>query len=175
MNPPSTLRAMEFMCADCGCVVERGTRLQLCANGQCCCSELAIETPESFARRVTAAFDGADLEVFRKLLAANARWGDAYDPVPTCQSREQVIEWYTNARDAGMRAKVTETVVVNHQIILGMQVIHPPQPGEQSAENERWQVLTFDNGSITSIRGYETRDEAELAVAGPLPWGVGRS
>ena len=34
--------AMEMGCADCECVVDRGVRVVVCADVDCCCSELAV-------------------------------------------------------------------------------------------------------------------------------------
>ena len=165
---------MELICADCSCVVDTGTRLRLCGNVQCCCSALPVETTESFARRVACALDDADLEAFRALLGTDARWGDPYESVATCQSREQILEWYARARDQGVRARVSETTVIDHHILVTMLVRRPSKSVAQATEEERWQVLTVDNGSITSIRGYETLDEAELAMTAPSPWGMDR-
>lgn len=34
---------MKILCADCGCLVDRGVRLQVCAIGaECCCGELPM-------------------------------------------------------------------------------------------------------------------------------------
>lgn len=147
--------------------------MKLCNLVSCCCNELPLETRESFAQRVSSALDRADLDTFRKLLAPDAQWGDPSQVVPTCQSREEILNWYENARESGVRATVTDTVVLDNHILIGMKMTRISGLNDHFAEDERWQVLTFDNGAITSIRGYSTRDEAELAMATPSPWVIG--
>jgi hypothetical protein len=31
---------VQFSCAECGCVVEGGVRLELCPDADCCCAQL---------------------------------------------------------------------------------------------------------------------------------------
>lgn len=38
----ASLLRMRIACADCGCVVDRGVRLALCADDRCCCSRLPV-------------------------------------------------------------------------------------------------------------------------------------
>ena len=33
---------MEILCADCGCRVDRGVRVAVCADPRCCCAHLPI-------------------------------------------------------------------------------------------------------------------------------------
>ncbi len=37
-----TLGEMEMICAECGCVVDRGIRLAICHAPECCCRQLPV-------------------------------------------------------------------------------------------------------------------------------------
>lgn len=161
---------MEIICAECGCLVDRGIRLHVCGDATCCCTELAIETGISFATRITSALELGDLDTFGRFLSLDALWGAPEQSVPTCQNREQILAWYENARTTGIRASVIETVVLDDHILVGLEVTGPTPSNDGDGPRERWQVLTYDNGQITSICGYPTRDTAESAVASPPSW-----
>jgi hypothetical protein len=65
---------------------------------------------------------------------------------------------------------VIETVVRDHHILVGLEVTRPTPSNDHSAPRERWQVLTFDNGRITSLCGYSTREAAVAGVTSPPAW-----
>ena len=46
---------MEMRCADCGCRVDRGERLEVCGDPRCCCHDLPV-------RPVPAPVPGAALD-----------------------------------------------------------------------------------------------------------------
>jgi RimJ/RimL family protein N-acetyltransferase/ketosteroid isomerase-like protein len=130
---------------------------------------------ERLARQVTEAVEAADLDALAGLLDPRVRWGPPGDPVPPCRDREQVMTWYRRARDAGARARVTETVVCGDKLLVGLKVTggHGPRPGEEA---DRWQGFTVADGRITAITGFGDRDEgavwAGLAPAPPAPPGA---
>lgn len=62
---------------------------------------------DAVAGRVRAALQEADLSTLADLLDPDVHWGAPDDPAPECQNREQVLAWYRQARDAGLRADVT--------------------------------------------------------------------
>ena len=155
---------VEMICAQCGCLVDRGIRLTVCDDPACCCKDLVLQSTVALSARVVAALEAADLEGLRELLAPNARWGAPEDVVPTCQNREQVIAWYERARDAGVRAKVFESRVVARNIVVGLRV-NGRGPDGSFDDAERWQVLSVRDGLIAEIRGYDDRDEAAASAA----------
>jgi len=110
------------------------------------------------AGRVRQALEAADLAAYADLLDPAVRWGPPGDPSPLCRSRDQVLAWYRRGRDAGTRARVTETLVSGNRILVGLKVT-----GSQAAaagEKDRWQVLTVCSDRITEIAGFDDRDEA---------------
>jgi len=153
-------------CADCGCVVDRGFRLRACANAECCCAQLPMQSMEMLAARVRDAMESADLTQIGVLLTPNARWGAPEQEVPTCRNSQQILTWYRAAKEKGVRAKVVETVVIGDHIVVGLKM--RPNADEDGL---RWQVLTVAEGRIDEIRGYESRGEAtEYATSGVSNW-----
>jgi RimJ/RimL family protein N-acetyltransferase/ketosteroid isomerase-like protein len=130
---------------------------------------------ERLAGRVKEALEAADLDALARLLDPGVRWGPPGDPVPPCRDREQVMTWYRRARDAGARARVTETVVCGDKIVAALKVTggRAARPGEEA---DRWQGFTVADGRITAVTGFDDRDEAAiwagLAPAPPAPPGA---
>lgn len=59
-----------------------------------------------------------------------------------------------------MRANVTETIVHNDKILVGLSIIDEQSPSESGDRANRWQILTVKNGLVVDIRGFEERDAA---------------
>jgi hypothetical protein len=121
-------------------------------------------TPEVIARQVKAALEAADVSAFSDLLDPHVRWGAPDDPVPPCQTRDQVLTWYQRGRDDGVRASVTEVVVGDDKLLVGLRVVG------RAAEDEpvdRWQVLTLGGGLVVDIRGFDDRGEAAARAGVP--------
>jgi ketosteroid isomerase-like protein len=120
---------------------------------------------DQLAGRFARALESGDVSDYEDLLAPDARWGAPGDPAPPCQSRRQVLAWYQNARAAGVRARVTETLVTGDRIVLSLKVTGRDDgesgPGaEPGVEEDRWQVLTVKDGQIAEITGFDTKAEA---------------
>jgi len=121
------------------------------------------------AGRVKEAVEAADLDALASLLDPRVRWGPPGDPVPPCRDREQVLTWYRRARDAGARARVTETVVRGDKFLVGLKVTggRGARPGEEA---DRWQGFTVADGRITAITGFGDRNEGTVwAGLAPAP------
>ncbi len=134
------------------------------------------------AQQVKMALEAADLAAFSDLLDPNVRWGPPGDPSPPCQNRDQVLAWYRRGRQAGIRARVSETVVLADRILVGLKLVHADQvdpqfPGlledseghlrmgdqattQSGGEADRWQVLTVRAGRVVDIVGFDERSEA---------------
>ena len=123
---------------------------------------------EHLAGQVKEALEAADLDALASLLDPRVRWGPPGDPVPQCRDRGQVMTWYRRARDAGARARVTETVVSGDKILVGLKVMggRGAGPGEQA---DRWQGFTVADGRITAITGFGDREAAVWAGLAPAP------
>ena len=158
-------------CADCGCTVIRAHRLRACATDECCCTGLPLWTTATLAAEVRRAMESSDLTTMASLLAPDARWGAPEQDVPTCRNAQQVLSWYELARDNGMRAEITDVVVIDERIVVGLHVRSATDISSHTADSVRWQVLSVEDGRIAEIRGYESRDEATaFATHGLSNW-----
>ena len=115
---------------------------------------------EQLAEQVQAALQTADLAGYRELLDPNVTWGAPDDKKPSCQNRDQVLAWYRRGRAKGVRAHVTETVVRNDKILVGLSVSDGQSPPGFGDVANRWQILTVKNGLVIDIRGFDERDAA---------------
>jgi ketosteroid isomerase-like protein len=115
---------------------------------------------DELAQRVRAALEGADLVSIGDLLDPDVRWGPPDDDVSGCHNRRQVLSWYEQGRNAGTRAEVTEVIVGDGKLLVGLRVTTPAISGQESEQHDRWQVLTAKAGRIADIRGYDSREEA---------------
>jgi RimJ/RimL family protein N-acetyltransferase/ketosteroid isomerase-like protein len=123
---------------------------------------------DRIAGQVREALEAADLDGYADLLDDGARWGAPGDPVPPCRSRAQVLAWYRRGRDAGTRARVTETLVAGDKILVGLKVTGPADAPTEAGEADRWQVLTVRGGRVAEITGFSDRNDA-AAWAGLTP------
>jgi ketosteroid isomerase-like protein len=123
---------------------------------------------QQIADQVKEALEGADLADYAHLLDPDVHWGPPGDPSFGCRNRRQVLSWYQRGRDAGMRGRVTETIVCGDRILVGVRVTRAESAAEAVTETDRWQVLTVRGGKVVDIAGYDDRDEA-AARAGLAP------
>ncbi len=120
----------------------------------------ALGDPSSLLDQLRDALSTADFDAFGSLLADDVRWGPPDVPAPPCRRREHVLAWYRRAHDAGASAEVTETLVVDDQIVVGLRVRGLPGATPSEGEVERWQVFTVRDGQIADIVGFPDRREA---------------
>lgn len=116
---------------------------------------------EKLAAQVQAALQTADLVSYRELLDPNVTWGAPDDTQSGCRNRDQVLAWYRRGRAKGVRAVVTDTVVHDDQILVGLSVRDCQSSSDGASEATRWQILTVRSGRIVDIRGFEDRVAAE--------------
>jgi ketosteroid isomerase-like protein len=117
---------------------------------------------------MTVALDSADVAGFEGLLDPNVRWGAPDDDTPSCQNRNQVLAWYRRGREAGVRATVTEVVLADDALLVGLRVVGNEDAAGQGGEALRWQVLSVAGGRVVDIRGFDDR-VAALQRAGLQP------
>jgi SnoaL-like domain len=123
---------------------------------------MATSTSElaELASKVQEVLNAADLSAFSDLLDPGVRWGPPGDEVSGCHSRDEVIAWYSRARAEGMAGHVTEVIVGDGALLVGMRVTGTGEAREAGGVAERWQVLRIRNGRVVDIRGYPDRTEA---------------
>jgi ketosteroid isomerase-like protein len=115
---------------------------------------------QHIADQVKGALESADLAAYAHLLDPDVHWGPPGDRSFGCQNRRQVLTWYQQGHDAGVRAEVTETVVSGDRILVGLRVTGR----DDDADPARWQVLTVRDGLVVDIAGYDDRISAASAA-----------
>jgi SnoaL-like protein len=115
---------------------------------------------EQIAGQVQAALQTADLTGYRELLDPNVTWGAPDDMEPSCRNRDQVLAWYRRGRAQGVRASVTETLVHNDKILVGLSIFDNQSSSDSDGQTHRWQILTVKSGLVVDIRGFEERAAA---------------
>ncbi len=151
---------MDRSCADCGCAGRGRVRVEACPDSSCCCAGTPLQPQSGLGDRVRAAFESEDLHALGDLLAPNAQWGAPQQRVPTCQNRQQILDWYHVAYDAGARATVTDVETHGGNLVIGLHVTGLPGTKKRSRVRVRWQVLGVTCDAVTSICGFERKDDA---------------
>jgi len=115
---------------------------------------------QRIADQVGVALEAADLSAYRELLHPDVRWGAPDAKRPSCRNRDQVLAWYQRGRESGVRASVTEVVVLGDRLLVGLTVRGRQEEHEDGGAAPRWQVLTVSDGRIVDIVGFDDRAEA---------------
>jgi len=118
------------------------------------------EVMEGVAHQVRAALEVAALSAFADLLDPDVHWGPPDARRPTCRNRDQVLAWYRRGAASGVRAQVSETVVFDDRILVGLAVHGRPGSSEEGGTTSRWQVLTVRDGRVVDIVGFEAPSDA---------------
>jgi hypothetical protein len=119
---------------------------------------------ERLAERLQAAYAAEDLTQLAPLLDDNVRWGDDDNDERTCHNRADVLAWYRNLIDGGMKGRVVEVIVQPDAVIMGLAITGPAPAGDHPTLV--YQVHRVGNGQIIEIEGFQDRTEA-LAFAAP--------
>ena len=155
---------MEIYCADCGCLVERGSRIAPCGTDACCCLDLPIKlrTPEQIADQLREAFETKDLGTLGRLVAADARWGDDDNP-NRCRSRTDVVATFDRLLGEGVDGSIAERVVGPNGVAVLLHV-EWPEPGE-GRDISMFQSWIVRNGVVAEIQRHDDRRSAVAAIS----------
>jgi ketosteroid isomerase-like protein len=121
----------------------------------------------ALASKVEFVLNSADLSAFAELLDPNVTWGPPGDLASGCHNREEVIAWYNRARAGGMAGHVTEVILGDDALLVGLRVTGTQEAADAGGAAERWQVLRVQDGRVVDIRGYADRSEAALHAGVP--------
>ena len=105
---------------------------------------------------VREAVEAGDLTKFAEVIAPDVVWAGRY-PGELCRNREEVLAMLRDAQERGVQA--SPEVVLERDDIL---VVDPHLDG-------RHQVLVLQDGVISEVRAYLSREAAIEAVEG-RPW-----
>ncbi|SHN37011.1 nuclear transport factor 2 family protein [Actinacidiphila paucisporea] len=123
------------------------------------------ETAEAVADRLQEAFEAGDLALLGPLLSPDVRWGGEGDAPQTCHSRADVLACYGRLHAAGVRPRITETIVREQSVILRFSLTGP---GCES--------VPYRDGRPQQQHGHDQCTRYRGKCAAPLgPFGVATS
>ncbi len=120
---------------------------------------------DDFLDRLRTALESQNVNRLAELLAPDVTWGAPGDPNPPCRNSDQVIRWYQDGFDNGVRTTVREVTPLGDNVLVGLSVTGNPAAGDADGAVDRWEVLAITDGLVSDIRGFEDRESA-VAHAG---------
>jgi ketosteroid isomerase-like protein len=112
------------------------------------------------AEQVRTALSAGDVTTFAELLDPDVTWGAPGARNPTCKNRNQVLNWYQRAQEAGVRGSVADIEVLGDRLLVSLSVHGADGARERGGTALRFQVLTVRNGRIVGIVGFDEKAEA---------------
>ncbi len=115
---------------------------------------------DELAEQVRKALVAEDFTAFAELLDPDVTWGAPGARNPTCKNRNQVLSWYRQAQERGVRGSVFDVDVFGHQLLVSLSVRGTEGARERGGTSLRFQVLTVRDGRILEIAGFDEKAEA---------------
>ncbi len=112
------------------------------------------------AEEVRKVMASGDATAFAVLLDPNVTWGAPGARNPTCKNRNQVLNWYQRAQEAGVRGSPIDIDVRGSRLLVTLTVQGTDGARERGGTALRFQVLTVRNGRIVEIVGFDDKSEA---------------
>jgi hypothetical protein len=155
---------MELRCADCGCLVDRGVRVETCGNADCCCTDLPRRSDlEATAAQIREALNTRNLDELYDLLAEDVRWGTDDHP-RKCRSRSDVLKTFKRQLAEGVRGTVDETITGARGVACRFQV-EWPDPADRRRGVRFFHVYILSGDKIAEIQRHDDRESVEAALA----------
>jgi hypothetical protein len=114
---------------------------------------------ETLAERLREVFEREDPALLAPLLAADVRWGGEEDS-DACHTRAEVLAWYGQLHDRGVRARVTEILDTGGSVVLGFAIRAGSTGPRGPLPAQVFQVFRVVDGLVVDIRGFPGREEA---------------
>lgn len=115
---------------------------------------------DELASQVRRAMAAEDVTTFAELLDPNVTWGAPGARNPTCKNSDQVLRWYQQAQEAGVRCSVFDVDVLGDRLLVSMSVRGTEGARERSGTSLRFQVLAVREGRIVDIAGFDDKADA---------------
>ena len=115
---------------------------------------------DELAEQVRKALVAEDITAFAELLDPDVTWGAPGARNPTCKNRSQVLSWYQQAQEQGVRGSVFDVDVFGDRLLVSLSVGGTEGARERGGTSLRFQVLTVRDGRILEIVGFDERAEA---------------
>jgi len=155
---------VEFKCAGCGCIVDRGVRIQSCGTTSCCCLHLPTQETVRIGEQLRDAINIRDIDTFRSLLSPDATWGDDPESDRYCHSRDQIIANYKRLLDDGVTGRVVETSTGPKGVACLLEV-EWPDPENQGRGPRFYQVFLVTDRLVVHIEGHDQESVAQAAIS----------
>jgi SnoaL-like domain len=126
-------------------------------------------TNQEVADRLVTALQSENPQLLGSLLGPDVRWGGEEETEQTCHSRGDVLAWYRQLYDAGVRAQVTETLVREQAVMLTMALTGRESDPAGPQQDVVHQVFHLEAGLVVDIRGYPQRGLALAWADTPTP------
>ena len=117
-------------------------------------------TMDELADQVRSALVAEDVSAFAGILDPDVTWGAPGARNPTCKNRNQVLSWYQQAREGGVRGSVFDVDVFADRLVVSLSVQGTEGARERGGTSLRFQVLTVRDGRIVEIVGFDEKTEA---------------
>ncbi len=114
---------------------------------------------DEIAVLVRNALAAEDVSAFIALLDPAVTWGAPGARNPSCKNRNQVLAWYQQGRDAGVRGSVYDVEVLGDRLLVSMSVRGSENARERGGAALRFQVLTVRSGKVVDIVGFDHKTE----------------
>jgi len=105
------------------------------------------------ARHIETACRDLDLELLASLLHPQVRWA-------TCNTSDEVLDWYRRLLAAGTRPAVHSVEVDGDAVVLGITVAWGAEGARPAPPERLYQVFTVAGAEIVQIHGYPDRSSA---------------
>lgn len=115
---------------------------------------------DEVAEEVRKAMLAGEASAIGQLLDPNVTWGAPGSRNPTCKDRNQVLNWYQRAQEAGVRGNPIAIDVLGDRLVVTLTVRGTEGARERGGTALRFQVLTVRDGRIIDIVGFDDKSEA---------------
>jgi ketosteroid isomerase-like protein len=112
------------------------------------------------AEEVRKALLAGETSAFGQLLDPNVTWGAPGARNPTCQNRNQVLNWFQRAQETGVRGSPIDIDVLGDRLVVTLAVQGTEGARQRGGTALRFQVLTVGDGRIIEIVGFDDESEA---------------
>ncbi|MCW7942025.1 hypothetical protein AAW14_08195 [Streptomyces hygroscopicus] len=133
-------------------------------------------TPRSIASDLRDALHTADARLLEALLHPRVLWVGAGPGEPPRHGRAEVLRWYQDRHDQGVRVRTEETFTFPTVVVLALQITDPAMAGTADGRPALYyRVFHLCHDQVIRIRDYTERTHALAAAHGSVIPGLGHA